>query len=786
MSVAKDRRRLAAIMFTDMVGYSALCQRDERLANQLLEDHRRMVRAALTATGGREVDTTGDGFLLEYQSAQQAVHCAILLQQRQAERNASVAEARRFQFRVGIHLGEIETRERNIIGDGVNIAARLEPLSPKGGLAISAAVHTLVRNRLSADFRSIGAPELKNIAEPIEVFVLDQEQTATVHLPEPEPRRTGAGSVQPSRRLGIAALVAVGLLGVVAALTVLLTKHTPAPELVDKSVAVLPFSNFSSDKENEYFAAGIHDSLLTHLARVKDLKVISRTSVMQYKDGARNLRDIGTALGVANIVEGSVQKTGNRVRVQAQLIEAATDRHLWAESYDRDLADVFAIQSEVAQQVVAAVRATLTSQEKGRIEQHPTTNAEAYDLYLKSEALARQPSVDHETQFRMQTLLEQAVALDPGFALAHARLSRVHTTLYWFGIDTTARRRDLAKAAAETALRLQPDLAEGHLAMGMYFYQGFRDYERAMQEFSEALNRAPNSAEIVAYIGFVQRRRGQWDGSIASLGRAIELDPRDPSMLTDLAQTYLALRQYGKAVALYEKAAALAPEDIGAKLMPEIIKGFVWKGDLEPLKKALAGIPPGVDPGQNVSIARIQIARNEGRYADVISLLAAFPRDGLLLGASNMEVPKDFFAGQAYMALDDSSKARPHFVRARDWLREYIAREPESVNLPAAQAWLGLTQAYLGERAEALGNAHRALELLPISRDTLDGPGIAVIVAAIHMRLGDHDRALTELEPLLKVPAGMHAYPLQRNLDWKPLWDDPRFKKLVADNLPRG
>ena len=782
MAAARENHRLAAIMFTDMVGYSALCQKNERLANELLEDHRRMVRTAISALGGCEVDTTGDGFLLEFGSALQAVHCAILLQQRQAARNQSVAVERRFQFRVGIHLGEIETREKNIVGDGVNIAARLEPVSPHGGLAISAAVHTLVRNRLTADFRSIGTPPLKNISEQVEIYVLDRVAVEVVQLPKAEAPPRAA---KPKRRgWKIAALI-------VLAIALWFQQHPKSATITierdaGKSVAVLPFSNFSDDKENEYFAAGMHDSLLTLLARVKDLKVISRTSVMQYKEGTRNLREIGRALGVADIVEGSVQKVGNRVRVQAQLIEAATDRHLWAESYDRDLSDVFAIQSEVAQQIVNAVQATLTPAEKESIERHPTANPEAYELFLRAEQLANTASGPHrELLHGVQTTLEKAIALDPQFAAAYAELARVHDNLYWYGIDTTAHRRELARQAAETALRLRPDLPDGHFALGVYYLHGFRDYERAMAAFNDALAREPNSSRAHAYIGYAHRRRGEWAASIAAQERATELDPRNGIAWVELGDTYQRLRQYDKAMAPYEKAQALAPEDPTGPLRIAGLQ-FLWHGDAKPIEAALAAIPRDVDPGQTVSVARIDIATAQGRYADAAALLEGFPRDAFALGSTNFEVPRDFLLGRIYVLLDEPAKARARLLRARDQLSDYlISSEKDGPFVAEAHAWLGLTQAYLGEHNEALRNGDEAARLLPVSKDAMDGPAIADLVAAIHVRTGDEQGALERLQTLLEMPAGAQAYYVQHDPNWKPLWNDPRFKKLIANSLPK-
>lgn len=786
MSAAREPRRLAAIMFTDMVAYSALCQRDERLANQLLEEHRRMVRAALAETGGHEVDTTGDGFLLEFGSALQAVQCAILLQQRQAQRNAAADETHRFNFRVGIHLGEIETRERNIVGDGVNIAARVEPLSPHGGVAISGAVLILVRNRITAAFRSIGTPSLKNITEPIEVFVLDADAVSAVSLPRPEAARPTARGFLARPRLVIATLVVLGVLaglGMFAGLQL----HLPGTlhDAGEKSIAVLPFSNFSDDKANEYFADGMHDNLLTLLARVKDLKVISRTSVMQYKEGSRNLRQIGKALGVANIVEGSVQKVGNRVRVQAQLIEAATDRHLWADSYDRDLSDVFAIQSDVAQQIVSAVQATLTPQEKQSIERKPTANADAYDLFLRSRELANTPgNPSREALYRGQSMLEKAIALDPDFAAAYCALARVHDTAYWFGLDTTPQRLELSRKYAGTALRLRPDLADGHIAMGAYYLHGFRDYDQAMAEFNTALALEPNAADTHALIGYTQRRRGNFEASIASQLRATELDPRNANIWVELGDTYARLRQFDRASMPYQKTQTLVPDDPAGPLRVAGVQ-FLWHDDLKPMEQALAAIPHDIDSAYAASITRIEFATLQGRYADAAALLEAFPPEAFTPGFTNLQVPRDFFLGRAYDLSNAPAKARAHLQSARDFLRNYLRHaEADGPYVAEAHAWLGLTEAYLGERDQALRDADEAAQLLPPARDAMDGPPIAELVAKTHARAGDAQGALERLQTLLDMPAGAQAYYVKHDADWKPLWGDARFQQLIADHVP--
>jgi TolB-like protein/class 3 adenylate cyclase/Tfp pilus assembly protein PilF len=768
-------RRLAAILFTDMVGYSARVQQDEPLAMELLDEHRRIVRKLIPGFGGREVETAGDSFLIEFGSALDALHCAIALQQGHAARNGSAAPGRQFLIRAGLHVGDIEHRKGGkVFGDGVNLAARVEPFAPHGGIALSAPFHAQVRHRLAAPFRSLGAQELKNIGEPMEVLTLDAEAIAA--LPAPQPR-SGLAALRIDWRWGAAAAAL--------ALAAVLFGVLRQPATDQKSVAVLPFANFSADKENDYFASGIHESILTHLARVKDLKVISRTSVTQYQGSARNLRDIGAALGVANIVEGSVQKVGHRVRVQAQLIEVATDRHLWAETYDRDVADVFAIQSEVAQHIVEAIQATLTPQEKELIEQRPTASTEAYELFLRVEAARRaDTNPSRESLYKAQIMLELAIAADPGFALAHAALAANHMRTYWWGFDASTRRREQALEAAKTALRLQPDLAEGHFAMGMYHYFGFRDYQRALEEFDRALGSAPNSVETLSSIAWVQRRQGMWGKAMANLKRASELDPNNANTVFYQGDTYWTVNDYASAAPYFEKARALAPDGTWEKLWAAWFQ-VLWKGDPEPLRRTLASMPAGEDPGDVVTAFRINLAQYERRYQDAIELLEDSRRDGFApLQRSNFEVPKDVTPGQLHAALGNAAQSREHFLRAREQLQDEIEAEPEGIFVAHAHGWLGLVLGYLGERDEALRNSARALELLPTSRDALDGPLIAQLAAATHLRLGDSDRALAELGTILGKPGGPDAHELRSDPDWQPLRDDPRFKNLIAQNLP--
>src|SRR5207248_2746441 len=336
---------------------------------------------------------------------------------------------------------------------------------------------------------------------------------------------------------------------------------TSALRVLDKSIAVLPFENLSEEKQNEYFADGVQDEILTHLAKVADLKVISRTSVMLYKAGnARNLREIGQQLGVAHVLEGNVQRAGGKVRVNAQLVDTRTDKHLWGQTYDRDLADVFAIQSEIAEKIADQLEAKISPREKAAIEEQPTKDLAAYDLYVRATALIDK-AVDWKDCFQAADLLNQAVARDPGFLLAYCRLAEAHDVLYFTSVERTPNRLALAKAAIDSAFRLKPDSGEAHVALAAHFYLGYLDYDRARDELAIAVRTLPNNARIFELSGRVDRRQGRWHDAVRNLEHAMELDPRNVNILEAAAVTYSYMRDYGQAKAIFDRIIALEPKN---------------------------------------------------------------------------------------------------------------------------------------------------------------------------------------------------------------------------------
>ena len=403
------------------------------------------------------------------------------------------------------------------------------------------------------------------------------------------------------RRQNLIMLIAIGV--VVSAVGGFFLFPRASGRNIEKSIAVLPFQSLSDEKENAYFADGMQDDILTNLSKIGDLKVISRMSVMSYRgDGVRNAREIGKALGVATLLEGSVRRAGNRVRVNVQLINANNDEHIWAEDYDRDLTDVFAIQTDLAQKIASALQAKLSPNEKERFDRRPTQNPDAYLLFIQAHDYANRPDMLPDTSLKAEQLFEQATKLDPNFALAFAGLSMVESWLY-HSSDPVPARREKARTAANEALRLQPDLPEGHLALGFSYYYGDRDYERALAEFEIAKRGLPNEAQAYMAIGAIQRRQGRWVESTANLEKAAELDPKNSSVLLNLGYNYMATRNFEAADKIFDRGIEAAPESFGSRALKSEL-AIRWKGDLSVAEKELASVPPGIDPQGLVTLGR--------------------------------------------------------------------------------------------------------------------------------------------------------------------------------------
>jgi len=550
-----------------------------------------------------------------------------------------------------------------------------------------------------------------------------------------------------------------------------------------KSIAVLPFENLSEDKSNAYFATGMQDEILTRLAGIHDLKVISRTSTEQYASHPPNLRIVAEQLGVATVLEGSVQKADGKVRINLQLIDAQTDGHIWAENYDRDLKDVFAVQSDVAGKVADALKAQLLPAESARIASVPTHDQEAHDLYLRAN--------DHFNRAYDQTALtasempqaidlyQQALARDPQFALASAAMARAHMAIYWFVPDHSDTRLAAAKAAADRALALQPDLGEGHLALAAYWYWGHRDYTQALQQLDIARKSLPNSATIPLVKAAIQRRQGHWDEAIANFERAAVLDPRSSYALDQLAVANSDLRRYAEADKVYVRALAVT-RDPTDELMTQRLNTVLWKGDLAPLRAAVASLKPGSADyvGNNQLIFQLYWWSRDNAAARRIA--ETDPQD-IWGDCCNVSLPRRLYLAMAYQVTGDTAKARSIYGELRERMQSEVVLHPDD---PDLHMTLAFAAAGLGLKAEAIAEGRKATTLMPVSRDEFAGPGYLGWLAQLYVRVGENDQAVDLLRQLLAIrSAGGVVSPSLLKLDpiWDPLRKDPRFQKLIID-----
>jgi len=571
-------------------------------------------------------------------------------------------------------------------------------------------------------------------------------------------------------------------------------KGLAAPEIVstatrnipEKSIAVLPFENLSDDKENDYFAAGVHDDVLSNLAKVADLKVISRTSVKQFKSGARNLREIGLALGVAHILEGTARRAGNRIRVNAQLIDARSDAHLWGETFDREITDLFALQSELAERITQALRANLSAREKTNLQTHPTRDILAYELFLRARELFHWAGsgYSYDQGADALRLIDEAIKRDPQFALAYALASRLHSELFWFGYDKSESRLEKAKTAAEAALKLQPNLGEAHLANAFYYYYGFRQYDVAQKHVTAAVRAIPNNADVLNTAGAIARRDGRWDEAMTNLEQGRDRDPRNLSLLWSLFESYLALHEYTKAEGTVDDALSVSPNAPFFVLARSAIALF-RDGETAPLRSSLRQIPGSFDPGGARSTIALRLSFMDRDLEEADRVLAACAHEKLddtglsgVVGAlDRYVVPKSWYAGLIARARGDESSARAAFEQAKRAVQDDLVQSPEDAK---TLAMLALIHAALGEKKDALGAAARAGELLPIAKDSFDGPILGTTLAAVRAKVGEKESAIQQLESLVGVPNGPTPGTLRVEPEWDALRDDSRFKKLAA------
>jgi TolB-like protein/class 3 adenylate cyclase len=792
---------IAHLLLIDVVGYSKLLVNEQI---ELLQTLNKIVRAtesfrAAEARGELTRVPTGDGMaLVFFHSPEQPVLCAL-------EISRALQEHPHIQLRMGVHSGPVNrvtdvNDKTNIAGSGINVAQRVLDCGDAGHILLSAHVaEDLAQYRHWQPYlHDLGECEVKHGLR-LHLFSLSKDNLGNPRVPEKLKRRRWKQESPPIRPVTPPRwpkfLVAVALVvsaaafatsvwiyvrrGLQSAAQPSARVYAPA-SIPEKSIAVLPFENLSENKANAFFADGVQDEILTDLARIADLKVISRTSVMQYETGIkRNLREIGQQLGVAHVLEGSVQRSANRVRVNAQLIDARTDRQLWGQTYDRDLADVFAIQSEIAKSIADQLQAKLSPSEKSEIARPPTSDIAAFDLYTRANNLLLTTGFTSAVKVKLLQavdLLNQAVTRDPSFFQAYCRLAYTHDRLYNSALDHTPARLALAETAVHAASRLRPDAGETHLARAQHLYWGYLDYDGALAELDVARQTLPNDARIVELTSYIQRREGRWEESTRNLQRAINLDPRNLFMLQQAAYSYGFLRRYPEQIAVLERALAINPDDANTKAVLASVQ-FHWKADTGPLHQTIDSIR-ATNPGGLPDVANdwLSCALAERDTATAKYVLNAFAE--LPLSDYGVQLSHPLMDGVIARMMNDDTKARVAFAAARTEQEKAVQAQP---NYGPALCVLGLIDAGLGRKEEALREGRLATELFPVEKDAINGPLMIEYLAMIAAWVGDKDLACEQLAVAVRLPSAVSYGRLKLMPFWDPLRGDPRFEKMVEE-----
>jgi TolB-like protein/class 3 adenylate cyclase len=773
---------IAHVLFIDIVGYSKLSINQQRaVIDELTEVVRSSDQYQKAEAAGRLIKIpTGDGMaLVFYTSPEAPAQCAV-------EISRALKEHPRLQLRMGVHSGPVSgvidvNGHANLAGAGLNMAQRVMDCGDAG--------HILLSKHVAEDLEEyeqwrpllhdLGACEVKHGAR-VAIVNLFADEVGNPQLPKKFQALKKRGA-----RMRWATTAALLALATIVGGIAMFSRYRVRSTLIapDKSIAVLPFENLSRDPDNAYFADGIQDEILTRLSKIADLKVISRTSTQHYKSAPENLPEIARQLGVAHILEGSVQKNSDAVRVNVQLIKAVNDSHVWADTFDRKLTDIFSVESEVAKAIAEQLQAKLTGREEQVMAAKPTDNPEAYDAYLRGLAYTLKTANSPANFLGAQKYLREAVRFDPKFALSWALLSRVdargYRSLY---LQPTVALREEARQAAETALTLQPNLAEAILAKGYYHYACPKDYDTAVRYFEQARQLLPNSSRIAESLAYVERRRGRWDRSESYFDEAGRLDPRNPSLLTAHAANNFYLRRFPEALRKFGQVLNITPDDLDTLVAEAAIAQA--EGDLSRASALLAPLHPPVDDptALETQVYQAILERHPAQIIPRLKEILAKPDP--ILGYFNGQLR--FWLGWAQEVAGDHAAAQESWAQARSELEPLLKEQPENTSLIED---LALTNMGLGDKAAAFKLIERAMAITPIEKDALDGSIAIEILARVAARMGEPDRAIATLQKLLSIPCvgALASYapltPALLQLDpmFDPLRNDPRFQKLIND-----
>jgi TolB-like protein/class 3 adenylate cyclase len=779
---------IAHVLFIDIVGYSKLSINDQRARiDELTQAVRTSEQFQNAEAAARLIKIpTGDGMaLVFYKSPEEPVECAL-------EISRALKEHR--QLRMGVHSGPVSgvidvNGQANLAGAGLNMAQRVMDCGDAG--------HILLSKRVADDLgeyehwqpllHDLGECEVKH-GMRVSIVNLHADQVGNPQLP-----KKFQALKKHSARVRWAAMTAALLsLAVIIAGIARFSRYRVGSTLAapEKSIAVLPFENLSEEKANAYFADGIQDEILTKLAGIGDLKVISRSSTAKYKSKPEDLKTVARELGVATVLEGSVQKAGDRVRVNAQLLDARIDAHLWAKSYDRELKDVFAVESEVAQEIADTLRAKLSPSQSDALATAPTHDTEAYDLFLKGEYQERQAESTYKEAIydSAAAFYRQALARDPTFSLAYARLAYNRLNRHWFVKRLTSGQLDEVKSDIERAIAIAPDLPDAHLALGLFHYWGRHDFDSALKEFDRAVELQPSNSVSRQYRAAIYRRRGEWRRSLAEYERAAELDPRDVWIPDQIGGGYLGLRRWSDAERWLKHALALDPHHLGAAFRLNLTY-IASTGDILRARRAWEGIPNERGAGQGVRPYEIVIPEMidervylyvlERHFAEALQEWDIAPGNTAegRLAQLKARIGIQILAGQ-------SAAAKPECEEARVLLEAELAkRQPEDRVWVSELAWIYVC---LGRNADALRLAREAAETMPIEKDAILGINFLVGLAQIEAHTGQSEEAVKILRQLLTIPAGEYVSVTRLKIDpvWDPIRNDPGFQKLLSEPEP--
>ena len=765
-------RQLAAILFADIQGYTALMQEDEVMARAIRDKFKRELENEILLHQGRVVQFSGDGALCIFNSAIEAVRAAIGIQKR-------MQGEPKVPLRIGIHSGDVMFEEENIYGDGVNIASRIESFSVPGSVFISGKVYDEIKNQKDIETVSLGKFELKNVKVPLEIFAINNPGLV---IPSKELR--GKGIPVPenkisSKKIFIATAIGIALI-VFAIFLYPVFIHSPANSSNPKSIAVLPFVNLSALKDDEYFTDGMCDEILTQLLKIGALNVISRTSMLPFRETKKTMREIGEQIGADVLLAGSVQKTNDKVRINVQLIDAKSDKNLWAETYDRDLKDVFAIQTEIAKQIAQSLNTTLSSQEKESFEEKPTDNVEAYDFYLRGNKYStsfweRHLPTDEPNAIRMY---EQAIKLDPKFLEPYDALIRFYIEIYWNKQTIKSDEYFIkAKDWLYKLLALKMDKSIIHLTLAYFKYEGARDYAGALAELDTVDQMLHNDKQTMQTRAYILRRMGRMNEALALFIKRAELYPKDEEAQDEVCINYYKMRDFEHALYYRNKV---------IKLNPDIADNYVYKAALySDLRGDLR--TPYIILHEAATVVDSNAFKDEYLYLDKLKGNYDVALQKLQIRADSLDqfntynvIPNAMIMAIMYNNMGDKVNSDKYFQRSLAIMLHLVEEYPDDYRMYSG---LGIAYAGLNEKEIAIEEGMKAVKMMPVTKDALIGAGPLEGLALIYTLLGEQDAAVDILQQLLKMPCGYNltnTIPLYKNYPyWKPLQNNPRFQKMI-------